>query len=164
MPKSDFAVVGRVHTDKDFSLSFIDNSGDKAEVIILSTLMHGHKVVDAKDYDFICLIQWPSGKVVNMTGLASIPADKNQFANYGDLWKALCYLGLIKKSGSPDYFSKYPIDLERFKSVHLVQNRVADFSGNNGKIESLYDYAQAIIELEKRSHTPASQKEETPVT
>ena len=153
MPKSDFAIVGSVHTDKDFSLSFIDDSGNRAEVIILSTLMHGHKVVDAKDYDFICLIQWPSGKVVNMTGLAYVPALKNQFAHYGDLWSALCYLGLIRKSCSPDYFSKYPIDLERFKTVTLVQNRVADFSGKNGKVESLYDYAQAIIELEDQLHT-----------
>ena len=164
MPKSDFAVVGNVNTDKDFSLSFTDNTGEKVEVVILSTLMHGHKVVDAKTDDFICLLQWPSGKVVNITGLVSIPADKNQYTKYSDLWRALCYLGLIKKSGSPDYFSEFPIDLERFKSVYLVQNRDADFSGNNGKVENLYDYANAIIELEEQLHAPKSEKEETPVS
>jgi len=164
MPKSDFAVVGSVNTAKDFSLSFIDNSGNKAEIVILSTLMHGHKIVDANTNDFICLIQWPFGKVVNITGLVSIPANTNPYANYSNLWRALCYLGLIKKSGSPDYFSEYLIDLECFKSVYLVQNRDADFSGNNGKVENLYDYAQAIIELEDQSHTPVSQKEETSVT
>jgi hypothetical protein len=156
MPKSDFAVVGSVNTDQDFSLSFIDDSGAKAEVIILSTLMHGHKILDAKTDNFICLLQWPSGKVVNISGLVSIPASNNQYTSYGDLWRALCYLGLIKKSGSPDYFKEYPIDLERFKSVFLVQNRDADFSGKNGKVENLYDYAQAIIELEDRSHAPTS--------
>ena len=156
MPKSKFAVVGCVNTDTDFSMSFIDNSGNKAEVIILHTLMHGHKIVDAKTFDFICLIQWPSGKVVNITGLVSIPAKKNTYSNYSDLWKALCYLDLIKKPGSADYFSEYPIDLERFKSVYLVQNRDADFSGDNGKVENLYNYAQAKIELEDELHTTVS--------
>jgi len=164
MPNSDFAVVGSVNTDKDFSLSFTNDSGTRTEVIISSTLMHGHKVIDAHSYDFICLIQWPSGKVVNMTGLASIPASRNQYAYYSDLWRALCYLDLIKKSGSPDYFSAFPIDLKRFKSIYLVQNRDADFTGKNGKVENLYDYAQAIIELEGRLRTPASQKPETSVT
>ena len=164
MLKSDFAVVGNVNTDKEFSLSFIDNSGDKVEVVILSTLMHGHKVVDAKTEDLICLLQWPSGKVVNITGLVPIPAKRNQYANYSDLWRALCYLGLVKKSGSPDYFSEYPIDLERFKLVYLVQNREADFSGNNGRVENLYDYAKAKIELEDQLHIPISRKEEAPIT
>ena len=139
-------VVGSVDTDKDFSMEFLDDSGNKRVVVVYRMVAHGRELVDMTNNErrVLAIVRYPSGNIVGPAGILHRKVDKSD--RLTQLWVALIFLNIIKRKGASDYIRAYPVDPEQLKIVNISQSHTGSFSGV--PVENLYECNEADHQAE----------------